>query len=68
MKFNWGHGIAAFIGFFFIAIFSFIFFTLQFETNLVEEDYYPKEIAYQEKIDKMHNTELLKEKIRQSKD
>ena len=64
MKFNWGTGILIFIVFFFIAIFSFVYFTTTHDVNLVEEDYYPKELAYDSQQEKMTNTANLPEKIR----
>ena len=63
MKINWGTGIFIFLVIFFIAIFSFIIFAFQQKTDLVEDDYYPKEITYQDQIDKISNMEDLGEKI-----
>ena len=63
MKFNWGTGILIFIILFFIAIFSFVYFASTVKINLGEEDYYPKELAYQNIIDKKNNTKSLPEKI-----
>ncbi|RLD37363.1 MAG: hypothetical protein DRI83_04035 [Bacteroidetes bacterium] len=63
IKINWGTGILIFLVIFFIAIFSFVYFSFQLQINLVEDDYYPKEITYQKQIDKMHNLEVLGEKI-----
>jgi hypothetical protein len=63
MKFNWGTGILIFIIFFFIAIFSFVYYTTTHDINLVEEDYYPKELAYDSQQEKMRNTANLPEKI-----
>ena len=55
MKFNWGTGNFIFIVVFFIVIFSFIYYTTTQQINLVEEDYYEKEIKFQEQIDRIHN-------------
>ena len=63
MKFTWGTGILIFIIFFFIAIFSFVFYTTTHDVNLVEEDYYPRELAYDSQQEKMTNTAKLPEKI-----
>ena len=60
---NWGTGILIFIVIFFIAIFSFLYFSFQQQIDLVEEDYYPREIAYQKQIDKINKLEKLGEKI-----
>lgn len=68
INFNWGHGIVVFLVIFFILAFSFIFFSLQQQNDLVVDDYYPKEIAYQEHIDKVQNMELLGEFILQEKE
>ncbi len=63
MKFNWGTGILIFIILFFIAIFSFIYYTTTHDVNLVERDYYPKELDYDTQQEKMSNTADLDEKI-----
>ena len=63
MKINWGTGILIFIIFFLIAIISFVIFTTTHKINLVEEDYYPKELNYDDQIEKNTNTEALDEKI-----
>lgn len=63
ITFNWGTGIFIFLMIFLITIFSFIYFSYQQQTDLVEEDYYPKEIEYQKQIEKMNNLKLLGEEI-----
>ncbi len=63
MKFNWGAGILIFIILFFIAIFSFVYYTTTHDINLVEKDYYPKELEYNTQQEKMSNTAALDEKI-----
>jgi len=63
MKFNWGTGILIFIILFFIAIFSFVYYTTTHDVNLVERDYYPKELDYDTQQEKMSNTADLDEKI-----
>jgi len=63
MKINWGTGILIVIIVFFIAIFSFIFFSTTQKVNLVEEDYYPKELDFDTQMDKIRNTNNLDEKI-----
>jgi hypothetical protein len=55
MKFNWGTGIFIFIVLFLLTIFGFVYFSSTQLVNLVEEDYYPKELAYDEQIEKMSN-------------
>ena len=55
MKFNWGTGIFISIIIFFIAIFIFLYIAFTNENDLVENDYYPQEIEYQNRIDKVQN-------------
>lgn len=66
MKWNWGKGIV--VGM--LAFMSFIlYFVIKMSTNdayshdLVTEDYYAKEIAYQKEIDAETNTKKLKGKL-----
>ena len=63
MKLNWGSGIFIFIIFFLVAVVAFIIYTSQQEYQLVEEDYYPKELRYGEKITMMENLNALGERI-----
>ena len=60
---NWGTGIFIFLVIFFIAIFSFIIFAFQQNNDLVDDDYYPKEITYQDHIDKVNNLKELGQEI-----
>lgn len=59
IKFNWGTGIVLVILIFFGTIAIRIFISYQHEISLVDEDYYTKEISYQEHIDKEANTNKL---------
>ena len=66
MKFNWGTGIVlAFIGF--ISFIMYFIITMnvdeRFEHELVTEDYYAEELAYQNDIDKLNNANTLKENV-----
>jgi hypothetical protein len=63
MKFNWGTGIFIVIALFFVAIIAFFIYINQLDINLVEDNYYEKELAYQQKIDKIDNTSSLAGKI-----
>lgn len=63
MKFNWGNGIFIFIILFILAVIAFYIFINTYDVNLVEDNYYEKEQAYQEKIDKMKNTGSLAEPV-----
>ncbi|NER17764.1 FixH family protein [Spongiivirga citrea] len=66
MKWNWGKGVV--VGM--LAFMSFIMYLVitmstdkNYSHDLVTEEYYAKEIAYQEEIDAETNTNNLKEKI-----
>jgi hypothetical protein len=63
MKFNWGTGIFIVIALFFVAVIAFYIYINQLDINLVENNYYEKELAYQERIDKIDNTSSLAGKI-----
>lgn len=63
MKFNWGTGIFMVITLFILAVVLFFIWSSNQDINLVEENYYEKELAYQERIDRIKNTESLGEKI-----
>jgi nitrogen fixation protein FixH len=63
MKFNWGTGILITIVIFFMAVVGIFIYSANLDINLVEENYYEKELAYQEKIDRIKNTEALEEEI-----
>lgn len=64
MKFNWGHGIAIFFTCFVGFIAFLAFKASQVNIDLVAEDYYAREIAYQSHMDKMHNAMQLSEQVR----
>jgi hypothetical protein len=66
MKINWGTGIVlAFVGF--ISFIMYFIITMnvdkRFEHELVTEDYYAEELAYQNDIDKLNNAKTLLENI-----
>lgn len=63
MKFNWGTGILITIILFFLAVVAFFIYSSNLDINLVEENYYEKELAYQDKINRIKNTEALEGKI-----
>jgi len=63
MKFNWGTGIFIVIVIFLLAVIAFFIFITNLEINLVEDNYYEKELVYQERIDKINNTSSLPGKI-----
>ncbi len=63
IKFTWGTGllITIILGVSFFV--SFILFSLTQDINLVSKDYFPEEIAYASKLDKINNADKLAEKI-----
>lgn len=63
MKINWGTGILVFIVFFILVNIAFFIFINTLDINLVEDNYYEKELAYQEKIDKIENSRNLTDRI-----
>jgi hypothetical protein len=63
MKFNWGTGIFIVIVIFLIAVIAFFIFINTLDINLVEDNYYEKELVYQERIEKINNTSGLPGKI-----
>ena len=64
MKFNWGTGILIVVILIFSGVIAFFLYSLTLESSLVETNYYEKELVYQERIDRIRNTESLPEKIR----
>jgi hypothetical protein len=59
MKLHWGNYIAIFFTCFVVFMLFLIYKTFSINTELETEDYYAKEIAYQQKIDKLSNTQRL---------
>jgi len=59
MKFNWGTGILIVIITFLLIVIAFFIFINNLDINLVEDNYYEKELVYQERIDKINNTSAL---------
>lgn len=64
MKLNWGTGILIIYIIFVGLSFWFISFAMSKDVNLVTDDYYKKEIKYQEQIDKIKRTNNLSEKLK----
>lgn len=56
---NWGYKIALSYLAFMTLILSMVFMSFQYDVNLVAKDYYKQEMAYQEEIDKISNTQKL---------
>jgi hypothetical protein len=63
MKFNWGTGIFIVIVLFLLVVIAFFIFINTLDINLVEDNYYEKELVYQERIEKINNTASLTGKI-----
>jgi len=63
LKINWGTGIAISISIFVIFIILMIIGASKQNFDLVTEDYYPKELEYQQEIDALKKANSLKEKI-----
>ena len=59
MKFNWGTGIVIFIILFVSGMGVMVYISVKQDINLVHEDYYPREIAHEEMIQKVRNTYAL---------
>jgi nitrogen fixation protein FixH len=63
MKFNWGTGIFIFITLFILAVVAFIIYASNLDIKMVEDNYYDRELAYQERIDRLNNTAALPWKV-----
>jgi nitrogen fixation protein FixH len=61
--FSWGTGIAIFIIGFLILNVVFVFFAFGEKVDLVTENYYAKELKYQDEIDKQNNYASLEHEI-----
>jgi hypothetical protein len=55
MKWNWGKGIFIFYALFVIVLAIQLFRSFQYDRSLVVEDYYAKDLAYQEQFDRIQN-------------
>lgn len=63
IKWNWGTKLFLWTVLFMLVLMTFVFLSTRQKFFLVEKDYYPKGLEYQQKIDKMNNTSQLEEKI-----
>jgi hypothetical protein len=63
MKFNWGHGLALGMVLFIAYIMFMVVQAINTDFNLETEDYYSKELKYQETIDKSRNYKSLGREI-----
>ena len=60
----WPVGITVFLIFFVLANVGFLIFALGIDTDLVSENYYVEELAYQQQIDRIQNTRRLADPLR----
>jgi len=63
MKFNWGHGIFIVIVIGITGFLSLLYITTRERIDMVTEDYYPKELKYEDQIIKTKNYNALREKV-----
>ncbi|MEM6299677.1 MAG: FixH family protein [Bacteroidota bacterium] len=56
IKFHWGTGIALFYVSFMVFMVTMVVKSTSMNVDLVEKDYYAKEVAYQGRIDQINNT------------
>jgi hypothetical protein len=61
MKLNWGHGITIFITGFILFMGFLVYKTFTIDFDLVAEDYYAKELAYEDRMQQMGNVRDLGE-------
>ncbi|MDN5205048.1 FixH family protein [Fulvivirgaceae bacterium BMA10] len=59
---NWGKGIILTFIVFALFIFSAVYICMRQDINLVTKDYYKQELAYQSQIDRINNSQHLREK------
>ena len=58
-KMSWGTKLAIGASIYVIGVLTFVGFSTTQKINLVSKDYYPKEVVYQEQIDKLKNAKEL---------
>ena len=63
IKLNWGTGVVGIIIGMLLFMGILVFIAVRQDYYLVEDDYYEKSMVYQDQIDKIKNTNALKEKI-----
>ncbi|HPE57191.1 MAG TPA: FixH family protein [Bacteroidales bacterium] len=63
IKWNWGTGILIGIIAFMAFIIGLVYFSVQQNFDLVERDYYPKALEYQQQIDKEENARKLEQQV-----
>ncbi len=63
MKLNWGHGVIMVMAAFIAIMVQFMYRAYHNQESLVAEDYYARELRYQEQIDKLANAAALDGKV-----
>jgi hypothetical protein len=63
MKFNWGHGLMVVILLGITGFLSLVLITTGERIDMVTDEYYSKELKYQDQIEKIKNYNLLDEKV-----
>jgi hypothetical protein len=63
LKFNWGTGIVISMIIFMLVTTGMMILFINQKVDLVTDNYYDKELKFQQQIDKVNNTNNLKEKI-----
>jgi nitrogen fixation protein FixH len=64
MKFNWGHGIFTFYVFFVATLVFVVIKSRTFDNDLVTEEYYARDINYQQEFDRRQNSDALSDPLR----
>ncbi|MCU7498015.1 MAG: hypothetical protein HF309_02015 [Ignavibacteria bacterium] len=64
MKFHWGIRIFLLYGLFVLGILSVVFYYMGQDMDLVSNEYYNDEINYQDRIEKLKRTRVLKEEVK----
>lgn len=63
MKFHWGHGIALFYSLFVLTLILVVIKSRTFDNSLVTEDYYTRDINYQQEYNRRQNSKLLEQPV-----
>lgn len=63
MKFNWGTGIFLFYSIFALSLVVVVIQSRTFDNSLVFEDYYAKDITYQQTINRRNNSQALSQPL-----
>ena len=59
---NWGWKLAITMIIFMVGVLGVVIYTMTLDVNLVAEDYYQQELAFEDQITRMKNTEKLEQK------